>query len=71
MAKMCMFSRLERQFATLCLFHAPMSPPPPTPLPPRTPAHTSLGRPLWSVAERAKGGKAGVREGGGEGRAVA
>ena len=26
MAKMCAVSRLERQFATLCLFHAPTPP---------------------------------------------
>ena len=28
MAKMCTASRLERQFATLCLFHAPTRIPP-------------------------------------------
>ena len=32
MAKMCTVPGLERQFATLCLFHAP-TPPPPTPRP--------------------------------------
>ena len=30
MAKVCTVSRLERQFATLYLFHAPTPPPPPT-----------------------------------------